>query len=163
MASLIDAVPTDPAVYNCWRDIQVRFRDLDAMGHVNNAVFFTYLELGREAYIQSIDYPDPGGGGVDMVDRFPFILAEIACRFLRPVQIEDQPRVGIRVERFGTKSWDFSYVLLPRAEAGVQAPFGVGRSTQVYFDYRAGRSVAVPGWLVKAVERFEGRSLRDGG
>lgn len=159
MTSPLDAVPTDPAAYGCWQEIQVRFRDLDAMGHVNNAVFFTYLELGREAYIHSIDYPDPGDSG-DMVDRFPFILAEITCRFLRPIQLEDRPRVGIRVERFGVKSWDFSYALLPPVGADNPAPFGLGRSTQVYFDYRQGRSVAVPGWLVEAVERFEGRSLR---
>jgi acyl-CoA thioester hydrolase len=135
--------------------VQIRFKDLDAMGHVNNAVFFTYFELGREAYMRAIDYPDPGFG--EIFDRFPFILAEISCQFLQPIRMDDEVTSHIRVDRIGTKSWGFQY-LLTRAADG--AALATGRSTQVFFDYRTRTSAPVPDWFVSAVETFEGQALR---
>jgi acyl-CoA thioester hydrolase len=135
--------------------VQVRFKDLDAMGHVNNAVFFTYFELGREAYMGAIEYPDPGHG--EIFDRFPFILAEISCQYLQPIRMDERVTSHIRVDRFGTKSWGFEYLLTRTTDS---APLATGRSTQVFFDYRTRTSLPVPDWFVAAVETFEGRALR---
>lgn len=127
------------------------------MGHVNNAVFFTYFELGREAYMGAIDYPDPGEGGGEIFDRFPFIMAEISCRFLEPIRLGDQVTSHVRVDRFGTKSWGFEY-LLTRSPDNVA--LATGRSTQVFFNYRTRTSEPVPDWFMAAVETLEGRPLR---
>ncbi len=141
--------------YRCHAPVQIRFKDLDAMGHVNNAVYFTYLELGREAYMGAMEYPDPGEGAI--FDRFPFILAEISCRFLLPIMLDDRVTTHLRVDRLGTKSWSFEYLLARDADG---AALATGRSTQVFFDYAQRQSRAIPDWFAEAVERFEGRALR---
>ncbi len=148
-------VSTDPTDYHCTLDLQVRFRDLDAMGHVNNAVYFTYFEVGRAAYLEAMKYPDDQVGKIH--DRFPFIMAEISCRFLAPATLTDALSVGLRITRFGTKSWSFEY-LVWRTQDG--KPMATGQSAQVFFDYSQQRSVPVPDWFVEQVEAFEGRTLR---
>jgi len=147
-------VSTDIDEYCCHAPVQVRFKDLDAMGHVNNAVYFTYFELGREAYMAAIDYPDPGFG--EIFDRFPFILAELSCQFRLPIMMDDRVTAHIRVDRFGTKSWGFEYLLTRDADG---AALATGRSTQVFFDYRDRTSLPVPDWFMKAVQEFEGRPI----
>ena len=64
-------------------DICVRFRDIDSMGHVNNAVFFTFFEEGRKAFLNKIL-------NISNPDDYNFILAHIDCDFLKPVKINDQ-------------------------------------------------------------------------
>lgn len=148
-------VSLNPADYRCTVDLQLRFRDLDGMGHVNNAVYFTYFEVGRATYLGAIEYPDDQVG--ELHDRFPFIMAEISCRFLAPATMDHGLRLGLRIDRFGTKSWGFEY-LIWRPDDG--APIATGRSAQVFFDYKSQRSKAVPDWFIDQVEAFEGRSLR---
>ena len=149
-------VSQNPDDYPCHSAVQVRFKDLDAMGHVNNAVYFTYFELGREAYMAAVDCPEFGFGAI--FDRFPFILAEIHCQYRRPIMMDDAATIHIRVERFGTKSWGFDYLLTRDADG---APLATGRSTQVFFDYRDRTTQPVPRGFIEAVERYEGRALRD--
>jgi acyl-CoA thioester hydrolase len=69
--------------------IQVRFRDLDALGHVNNAVYLTYLEVARAAYFSRLE--------PDWVGKGHFILARAEVDFLRPILLEDPVEVGVRV------------------------------------------------------------------
>ena len=150
-------VSRNPQDYRCHISAPVRFKDLDAMGHVNNAVYFTYFESGREGYMKALEYPDPGFGPI--FDRFPFILAEIRCQYLAPVMMDDEIVVHLRVSRIGTRAWDFDY-LITHADQG--HPIATGRSTQVFFDSRTREVRPIPESFAAAIERFEGRSLRDG-
>jgi acyl-CoA thioesterase FadM len=70
--------------------INVRFNDIDAMGHVNNAVLFTYFEEGRKALFLERLKGVKGGG-------FNFILAHIQCDYLLPVRLEDRPVLKMTV------------------------------------------------------------------
>ena len=78
--------------------VNVRFRDLDAMGHVNNAVFFTYFEEGRLAFFTSTS-PEKKFPGFD------FILAHTSCDYLKPVTVNDRLVLQIRVAKIGGKSF----------------------------------------------------------
>lgn len=116
-------------------DIVVRFRDLDALGHVNNAVMFTYFEEGRKAFVAS--ELTPGAPG-----EFPFILAHARCDYLRPVTLTDRPLLRMWIEEIGAKSFAFGYEL---AEASApETVFARGRTVQVCFDYAENRTVRVP-------------------
>ncbi|MBU0987706.1 MAG: acyl-CoA thioesterase, partial [Proteobacteria bacterium] len=64
-------------------DIEVRFRDLDAMGHVNNAVYFTYFEEGRKNFSHQVF-------NLSELSEFTFIMAHIRCDFLKPVKLSDR-------------------------------------------------------------------------
>ena len=112
-------------------DVEVRFRDLDAMGHVNHAVYLTYFEQGR---VQLFGARRPEG--------FDFILARLECDYLRPVTLADRLSVHIQVEKIGTKSFTFSYRLVDRFDA--ETVYATATSVQVCFDYRMNASVPVP-------------------
>ncbi len=114
--------------------IDVRFRDLDAMGHVNNAVFFTFFEEGRLAFFISAS---PG----DKFPGFDFILAHISCDYLKPVTIDDRLTLQIRVGKIGGKSFTFDYAVCDRNDADVL--YATGNSVQVCYNYEREETMTV--------------------
>jgi acyl-CoA thioester hydrolase len=100
---------------------RVRFRDCDAMGHVNNAVFSTYLE---EARIDVL-------GGLR-----PFILARVEIDFRSQLRAGEEIEIGTRCSRVGTKSFDLEHEI--RTDGRVVAE---ARSVLVAYDYETESSV----------------------
>src|SRR5438876_9916699 len=101
-----------------------RFRDTDAMGHINNAVYVTYLEVARQAYWQrSSGQPD--------YRRVPFILAHVTIDFRSEANVHEVLEIGIRCEWIGTKSFAFSYVI---REQVTQRVVVEATSVQVCYD-----------------------------
>ena len=142
---LLTDVPP-PFTVRC--DIHPRFRDTDAMGHINNAVYVTYLEVARQEYWRRFDGAD--------YRRVPFILASVSCDFRSEAQVSEVLEVGIRCEWIGDKSFAFSYEI---RERGTQRLVAEATSIQVCYDYEAKRSIRMPEELRRALESFEGRSL----
>lgn len=64
------------------RRIEIRWRDLDAYGHVNNAVYLNYLEEARDAWVQAALGP--------AADTWDFVLARVAIDFKRELTLEDR-------------------------------------------------------------------------
>jgi acyl-CoA thioester hydrolase len=133
--------------------IQIRWRDLDALGHVNNAVYLTYFELARLAYIRAVL------GDNAPIDRrtllpadFQFILAEVTCHYRSPATLGDQLAATIRVSQAGRKSFVFEYRINDEVTKRLVAE---GCSTQVWYDYAAGESRPVPAEIVARMERLQ--------
>jgi acyl-CoA thioester hydrolase len=124
-----------------------RFRDTDAMGHLNNAVYVTYFEVARAAYWLALT-GDPN------YQRVPFILAHTTIDFRSPAFVSETLEVGIRVARVGTKSFAFEYRIEEQATRRLVCD---GRSVQVVFDYESGESRPVPEELRAALRKFENR------
>ena len=114
-------------------EIPVRFRDLDAMGHVNNAVFFTYFEIGRESL-----WADHISGRIHKANSY-FILAHISCDFIRPITLETRLTLNLAVRKIGKKSFDFLYILNDSNDESVE--YARGESVQVCYDYSQNRSI----------------------
>ncbi len=146
---------TDPSDFHCHSDMQVRFGDLDAMGHVNNAVYFTYFEVARTSYMRQLGFESPGEGR-PMSDLFPYILAEASCRFLAPISLGQAIVLHARTTRMGTKSFDLEFLV---TDGSTGAALAVGRTVQVFYDYEAHSSVAVPAAVRARIEALEGRRL----
>jgi acyl-CoA thioester hydrolase len=100
---------------------RVRFRDCDSMGHVNNAVFSTYLEQARIAILG---------------DLVPFILARVEIDFRAELRAGEEVEVRSRCARIGTKSFDLEHELHADGRLVAEA-----KSVLVGYDYAAGRSV----------------------
>src|SRR3954447_8801990 len=100
---------------------RVRFRDCDAMGHVNNAVYSTYLEQARIAIL---------GGLVD------FILARVEIDFRAELRAGEEVEIRSRCARIGTKSFDLHHELCADGRVVAEA-----KSVLVGYDYGAGASV----------------------
>ena len=120
----------------------VRFRDLDGMGHVNNAVFLTYMESARIAFLSSLGAGDS--------PQHSLILARAEVDFRSPIAFGDEVEVGVRTSRVGTKSFELEYEV--RADGRVAAE---GKSVLVGYDYERGASVEIPAkwrkWLAPEV------------
>ena len=112
-------------------DIDVRFRDLDALGHVNNAVYFTYFEEGRKTLFRSI-FGD---------NSFRFILAHACCDYIKPAVLNDRLTLLMKVGKIGTKSFKLRYDLTDRKDSDIL--FAKGESVQVCFDFDRNRSIPV--------------------
>jgi acyl-CoA thioester hydrolase len=109
---------------------QVRFRDLDPMGHVNNAVFLTYLEQARFAFLEEL-------GVARDLDDMNMILARVEIDFRAPVRLGQEVEIAVRVGRCGTKSFHLYYELTADGMIVAEA-----KSVQVAYDY--GRREPVP-------------------
>jgi acyl-CoA thioester hydrolase len=120
----------------------VRFRDLDGMGHVNNAVFLTYMESARIAYLSAL------GAGDN--PQQSLILARAEVDFRSPIAFGEDVEVGVRTSRMGTKSFELEYEV--RADGRVAAE---GRSVLVGYDYERSAAVEIPAewreWLAPEV------------
>lgn len=144
---------TDAGGFPVTREIRPRFRDTDAMGHINNAVYVTYFEVARHEYWSAIR------AGEDYT-RVPFILAHVGIDFRSEALVGETLVVGIRCDRIGTKSFDFAYEVRERVTGRLVAE---GRSVQVCYDYAAKRSIPVPLELRRQIESLEGgRREREG-
>ncbi len=134
--------------------IQIRWRDLDALGHVNNAVTITYFELARLAYIRALLGPEAAIDRRTMLPaEFQFILAEVTCQYRLPLTLRDRPVVAIWVSQVGRKSFVFQYRITDERDGRLYAE---GRSTQVWFDYAANESRPVPADIVARMEALQG-------
>jgi acyl-CoA thioester hydrolase len=111
---------------------RVRFRDLDPMGHVNNAVFLTYLEQARVALFAE-------AGAATGLQDMNMIVARVEIDFKAPVRLGDDVEIAVRASRFGTKSFDLEYQLRVDGELVAQA-----KSVQVAYDYGRREPVPVP-------------------
>jgi acyl-CoA thioester hydrolase len=111
---------------------RVRFRDLDPMGHVNNAVFLTYLEQARVAFFSQM-------GAATVLEDMNMIVARVEIDFKAPVRLGQEVEISVRASRFGTKSFDLDYEL--RVERELVA---VAKSVQVAYDYNRREPVPVP-------------------
>jgi acyl-CoA thioester hydrolase len=126
--------------------IAIRFRDLDAFGHVNNAVYFTYMEMARVEYFRRLGL---------VADEFPspfFIIAEATCQFKAPILMTMQLSLRTRVSRLGNSSFDMDYQFIEATDGRLLAS---GRTVQVMFDYAAGRTVPLPDRWRQAISDFE--------
>ncbi|MEJ2559829.1 MAG: thioesterase family protein [Anaerolineae bacterium] len=128
--------------------ITVRFRDIDAMGHVNNAVFFTYLETARVDYMRDVVFQLEGRD----LTQVGLILAQISCQFQAPIFYGQLVEVGTRVVEMRNSS----FIIEHRIEADGQLA-ALAEAVVVHYDYHAGRSVRIPDEIRARVEAFEAK------
>jgi acyl-CoA thioester hydrolase len=114
-------------------EIEVRFRDCDAMGHVNNAVYLTYLEQARFAHWQRLT-------GTSGIPR-SFILARVECDYRAPATAGDRLLVRLRVVAVGESSFTFEYEIV---NGRTRATVATARTVQVMYDYATGRPTRIP-------------------
>jgi len=129
--------------------IEIRFRDIDGMGHVNNAVYLTYFENARIAYWRAVP-------GVRSRRNLDYILARAECDFRSPVTLDDRLVCHIRVASFGRTSFAFEYLLRDGPTGRVVAE---GRTVQVMYDCAARRAEPLDPGVKAAIEQFEGRAI----
>jgi acyl-CoA thioester hydrolase len=118
--------------------IQLRYSDYDERGHVNNAVYLTYFELGRvEAWRALGEGHEPA-----------FVVAEARVTYRSPAMLGDPLAVEVDVGEIRTKAWTWKYRIVDPRDDRLVAE---GETTQVMYDFAARKSVPIPDTLRAAL------------
>ena len=128
--------------------IQIRFKDIDKLGHVNNANHLTYLEAGRVDYFnevvrQKIDWVKTG-----------MILGRCDISYKQPILLEDNLYCYSKVSRFGNKSFDIDSLLVIENDKEPQIA-ALAKVTLVCMDYVTKQTIEVPKEWVEIVTAYE--------
>jgi len=118
--------------------IPIRWGDMDAMGHVNNTIYFRYLEIVRIEWLHQLGgAPDPQGTGPVIVNAF--------CSFIRQLEYPGEILARHYVANPGRSSFD-TFITLERSDdPGVI--YAEGGATTVWTDFKAQKSVPLPEWM----------------
>jgi acyl-CoA thioester hydrolase len=125
-------------------EFPVHWGELDALGHVNNARYFTWFESARMAMFERVGLEFTGTPEIGP------ILAHTSCDFLAPVQFPARLLVGARIATLGNTSFTMEYGAA--LESDPNRLVARGRGVIVLIDYRTGSKVALPEALRTALE-----------
>lgn len=128
--------------YRAFRSIPTRWMDVDAYGHVNNTIYYSWFDTAINAWMIERGVLDPAAGGVIG------LCAESGCRYLRSVEFPGAVDVGIRIGRIGRSSvrWEIGIFL-----DGETAPAAQGFFVHVFVDRSTMRPTELPGPLRAAL------------
>jgi len=127
-------------------DVPVRFADTDALGHVNNANYLSFLESARIEYIKKVL-------GRVKTEDFGVIIARIEIDYKSPAFHYETLRVGCRVEEIGGSSIKMDYRIEDKATGRLVA---LAKSVMVAFDYALGKPTRVSDEWRQRMEDFDG-------
>ena len=118
--------------------IPIRWGDMDAMGHLNNASYFRYLETARIDWMHSIGFePEPGGEGMVIVNAF--------CNFYRQIEYPGNVLLRMYVSDPGRTTFE-SWATMARADQP-EVICAAGGATTIWVDFPKQKALALPDWL----------------
>lgn len=132
----MDTPSYDESLFPHWFRLPVRFRDLDPLNHVNNALFNTYYEEARIDFIREVPALVRG-----LEEGFSFVLAEITIRYLHPAEFPDTLLIGTGITDTGNSSISSYQAVFSGEENRL---LSTARATGVWFDVEAGRPARLP-------------------
>ena len=135
----VATIPSMSTAHPVSVSIPVQWGDMDTLGHVNNARFFSWFESARIAMFQRI------GVATSRPSEVGPVLATTTCDFLRPVVFPATVKIGVRVARVGETSIGMEYEVTDAgATAGTATVYARGTSVAVLVDYATMQKVRVP-------------------
>ncbi len=137
---------TDPAGYRHWTTVTIRFSDEDRLGHINNAVYVTWLEVGRVVYIERF-LEDPA--------RLDTVLAHIAVDFLRETHFPGEVQIGGRMLALGERSFRTGWAVFREGQC-----LATASCVNVFFDPVARRSASPSATIRAALEAELASTMR---
>lgn len=128
--------PYNSDSFPTWMDIQVRFRDLDALNHVNNAVFNSYFEEARIRFVQTIP------AFVNSMEKGKsFVLVRANIQYIKPILYPSLILIGSAVEEYGNSSLSGIQAIYDSKSKELHA---VAQTTGVWFDLKSQRPIRLP-------------------
>lgn len=128
--------------------IDIRFRDLDGLGHVNNVVYLSYVEQARIRY-----FDDILGDRQDW-DEWGVLLARTEINYIRPLLLKEDATCYMECVAIGTKSMEFHFKIFMTDHEG-EHEIASGVNVLVCYNHREQKSIEVPTSWKTAIEEFE--------
>lgn len=128
-------------------EFPVAWGEMDALGHVNNIVYFRYFESARVAYLTKINFIDP-----EQNDGIAAILASTQCDFRKALAYPDTVSIGARVVEIGSDRFKMAYRLASHCLQKIAAE---GKGVVVAYNYRNQRKAELPEAIRKNIQEIE--------
>lgn len=125
--------------------VQLRFNDIDILGHLNNTVYFSIYDLGKALYMQEAGLRHGGR------EKPNSVIADIHCSYLEPIHFDDKIYVTTRCSRIGEKSYTLDQMLVD--DTGTVK--SRCETVMVYFNPETGKSEVLPEDFRKKIEDYE--------
>lgn len=145
--------PLDPAIAELLKGFpivvttMVGWGDMDANRHVNNVMYFRYIEHARLKYFE-----DLGFSKMQQESGIGPILAWTDCRFRRPLSYPDDVSIGARISDVGEDRFVMHSIIVSHAMKEVAAE---GQQRVVVYNYRTNQKAPLPEVIRKRIEEFE--------
>ncbi|QNL50068.1 acyl-CoA thioesterase [Olivibacter sp. SDN3] len=123
--------------------VEIRFIDLDAFRHVNNAIYLTYCEVARTKYWQEVIKWDWNLMGI--------IIASATIDYIKPLTLKDQLLIYVRTSKVGNKSFELAYILTSESQKGITI-HAKAKTTCVCIDYNTNKTSLIPSDYKKTME-----------
>lgn len=138
--------------YNYKTSIPIRFADIDAFGHVNNATYLTYFEIARSIYWKEIIQWDWKSLGI--------IIRKSEIEYIKPITLSDEIYAYVRTSRIGNSSFDVEYLLVKKVN-GKEEICTKGLTHCVSFDYKSNKSSPIPVYQRVKMQTFEALDIQE--
>ncbi len=132
--------------FNHYTDIQIRFNDIDGLGHVNNAMQATYFDYGRVHYFEDLN------GGPLNWKQFAMVIASVNTNFMAPIFLHEKIMVKTKIIKLGEKSLEMFQVLADSDTGEIKSTC---KSVMVAIDFETGKSKELNDDLRQKIETFE--------
>lgn len=132
--------------------MQMRFTDIDMLGHLNNNIYMSFMDLAKIRYFE-----DLGGRPVDMHD-FDLVVVHIDIDFYEPTFLGDKPEVWTTVTRIGNRSLSLEQRLVDACTGHTKC---IAATIMSGFNPATQKSQPISIEWIQAIERFEERPFRD--
>lgn len=133
-------------VYHNRLPIQLRFNDIDVLGHVNNTAYFSFFDLGKTAYFEAVRGEHIEWKGIDIVIR------HVETDFLAPTFYKDQVEVDTAVIKLGNKSLQLQQRIIDTRTNQVKC---VCRTVMVGFDPETNQAKEISPCWKEAIRQYE--------
>lgn len=132
--------------------IQLRFNDIDQMGHVNNAVIMEFLDLGKSEYFTAVGLPPEEGD-------FTVMVVHVEVDFVGQIRFHDHVQVTTHVDHFGTKSLSVKQQVMNIDTGQVCVTC---RTVMSGYCRSTGKSAIIPNTIKEAILRYEEADMTRG-
>ncbi len=128
-----------PIVY----DQKIAWGDMDAFGHVNNVIFYRYIESARLAYLDQLDI---------LSEPLLTVVLSNQCHYLKPVVYPDQLKVGVKVEEIRNSAFRMKYTLYSEEQKSIVAN---AEAVIVCLDKTSMQKIKIPEYIVDKIKQLE--------
>ncbi len=131
-------------------DVQIRFNDVDILGHVNNTVYFSFYDTGKAYYFNAVRRGQMDWQKVDTV------IANVDCAYIRPILFGEKIEVLTRCEHVGDKSFLLRQMLVEKETGEIKS---VCETVMVSYDRETKMSCSLPQKWKQQLCEYENRQL----
>ena len=130
-------------------EAQLRFNDIDILGHLNNTVYFSLYDMGKARFLEATGLRPKG------MSRPDTVIADIHCTYLKPIHFDDRIFVVTRCSHIGEKSYVLEQMLVDDKDEVCS----ICRTVMVHIDEKTGHAVPLTSEHIMKIKRYESERI----